>query len=116
MVFPGVALFSGRWSPAEAKHDLPHDVEVTNTLTNLNQILTMSPLLDILTLRFTVERSADGGYVGSCLELNARLEAADMPKLEQEMSSFARALGGESAASPPMVLIRRRFPAARAVA
>ena len=76
----------------------------------------MGPILNIMTVRFTIEPSGDGGYIGTCSELGARLEATDLPALEQKMSSFARALVEEPRARQMTVLVHRRFPVDRALA
>jgi hypothetical protein len=73
-------------------------------------------LLNIMTLRFTIEGSADGGYIGTCSELGARLEARNLAALEGMMSAFARAFVEDWETAPPFVLIRRSFPGRRALA
>jgi hypothetical protein len=68
-------------------------------------------VLNILTVRFTIVRTtAGGGFVASCLEVGARLEASALPELEAKMSALVRALVDEPGDERSAILVRRRFP------
>jgi hypothetical protein len=70
-------------------------------------------MLNIMTVRFMVERDPQAGYVGSCSELGVRLAAANLATLEQKMISFARSLVEEPGVPSTAVLVHRHFAESR---
>ena len=70
-------------------------------------------MIDVVQVRFVVERLADGSYRATCPELGARVDAATLPALESSLSRYAQALLAVPGAASVPVIVRRVFPPTR---
>jgi hypothetical protein len=73
-------------------------------------------MIDVIQVRFLIDRSTDGTYRASCRELGAYVEAPTLPVLESRLSLLAHALLVEPGARQVQMIVRRVFPSRRASA
>jgi hypothetical protein len=73
-------------------------------------------MVNVLTIRFTIERIPGGGYKATCTELGACLQAGTLPELEINVSDYVKAIVEEYGIDGSRLLIRRSMPPGHAKA
>ena len=73
-------------------------------------------MIDVVQVRFVIERAADGTYSATCRELGAYAEAPTLTALESQLTQLARAVLTVPGAPRAPVIVRRVFPSKQASA